>query len=527
MIHKVGQTIARSLAFSVIGLIVVVMVAMLAGRDSARATSFTPSLSLALANTAPSANSDINGVFDLPEPDSQFGDLVAFTPAAFGVAAGNEMATGAVVGTLSSVATLGLLGSGCWQKVVVNFALLNASTNTATTIDAYPPGTPDQLAPLAKDANSNGIVDGAERYPSYLNTLFPGLTPRARYFGANNTDVTGTTVILNFLVFEPGTVFPAPALTPPPPPLPAPDASLGFTSVTVLQDPSVPVAPSPVSDFCSSLHSETTTFGLTRDNPCTPYPGDPRICPVVRLPLPTGATTPDESGGKNRTNPADGVYNFSTFARSQRDADNDGVENGLDACPSTADPTFNPRLSESNAAYAGDDDKDGIPNSCDPTRTENSNLGDHDNDFYLNRGDNCPLVKNDDNLDSDFDGIGDACDSNTTTADGHRHDLCLTVPITVGAGGTAPTGTVPLGDTSCPKGVLGTGGTGTGGTGGTGTGGTGTGGDAVGGAATGVGSLAPAVASIPAWAAIASGLGGTGLLGLAASAIARVLRRRR
>ncbi len=47
------------------------------------------------------------------------------------------------------------------------------------------------------------------------------------------------------------------------------------------------------------------------------------------------------------------------------------------------------------------------------------------------------------------------------------------------------------------------------------------------GPATGVGSLAPAISSIPAWAAIASGLGGAGLLGLAGSALAAIFRRRR
>jgi hypothetical protein len=57
------------------------------------------------------------------------------------------------------------------------------------------------------------------------------------------------------------------------------------------------------------------------------------------------------------------------------------------------------------------------------------------------------------------------------------------------------------------------------------------GGDGDGGAAagptTGVGSLAPAVASIPAWAAIATGLGGAGLTALAGAAVAHALRRRR
>ena len=62
---------------------------------------------------------------------------------------------------------------------------------------------------------------------------------------------------------------------------------------------------------------------------------------------------------------------------------------------------------------------------------------------------------------------------------------------------------------------------------GTTTSGTGGTGGAAGGAATGVGSLAPVVASIPAWAAIASGLGGAGLLGSLAAMASRILRRRR
>ena len=48
-----------------------------------------------------------------------------------------------------------------------------------------------------------------------------------------------------------------------------------------------------------------------------------------------------------------------------------------------------------------------------------------------------------------------------------------------------------------------------------------------GGPSTGVGALAPAVGSIPTWAAIMSALGGGGLLGIAGSAINSILRRRR
>ena len=50
---------------------------------------------------------------------------------------------------------------------------------------------------------------------------------------------------------------------------------------------------------------------------------------------------------------------------------------------------------------------------------------------------------------------------------------------------------------------------------------------AVAGPDTGVGSLAPAISSIPTWAAIASGLGLTGLLGSLGALASRILRRRR
>jgi len=43
---------------------------------------------------------------------------------------------------------------------------------------------------------------------------------------------------------------------------------------------------------------------------------------------------------------------------------------------------------------------------------------------------------------------------------------------------------------------------------------------------TGVGALAPVAGSIPAWAAIASGLGGAGLLGSLGAMAARIMRRR-
>ena len=59
--------------------------------------------------------------------------------------------------------------------------------NISDTIDPKPAGENDPLEPLAADANLNGISDGAEKYPSYLNGVFENQQPRARFFGATTT----------------------------------------------------------------------------------------------------------------------------------------------------------------------------------------------------------------------------------------------------------------------------------------------------------------------------------------------------
>ena len=72
-----------------------------------------------------------------------------------------------------------------------------------------------------------------------------------------------------------------------------------------------------------------------------------------------------------------------------------------------------------------DTDGDGLGNACDP---------DDDNDTVLDGADNCPLVPNTDQADSDFDGVGDACDTSFTST-----------PCKVTAGGsTTPDNTFGL-----------------------------------------------------------------------------------
>ena len=367
-------------------------------------TPFNPQSTVTFASTAPGASSDITLSFGLEAPDLLFTDVVSFSPTQLAVASGAEVADGAEVGTLGSQATLGLLNSSCTLPTNVDFTLFDATTNTRNAISA-------SFDFLAGDINSDGVADirpppVVTQYPSFLNTLFGGVTPRARYAAATRIPSASFWVILQIAVFDPGTVLPGIAF----------DPTLGYPSVTVLLDPTSPPGPSAITDFCSPLTTSATIFGLTRDNVDTPL---------------------NEGGITLRTNPpAAGPVDFTVFAASRRDADGDGIENTLDPCPLHADAMWDPRaIAPPGGGVPGDSDffagrpaADGIPDTCDttpnaPTFPPGGQPTDHDGDGFPNRGDNCPLVYNPGQEDDDPvagvpspDGIGNACDSPGTDA---------------------------------------------------------------------------------------------------------------
>jgi len=506
---------------------VIAAVAMLTGSDAhGQSNFFTPCVLGSLVDTSPNVASDINATFGIGVgPDCQrntaddqpaqynSGGLITFTPPEWGVAKGEDIPDGAVVGDFGSFARLGLLNNPCNNTLPVNFTLWDASIDRSNTITPAPPGTTNRLHNLALDGDNNGNSDGVDKWPSYLTDLgvdnewdFTKL--RARFMGVNAVSVSGLTVILNFLVFEPGTQLNENVDL---------DPALGYPALTVLQDPTAAAAPSdPVNDFCAPLFT-------------------------------TGVIKGQAGGVDFRKNAADGTYYFTTLTLAAADEDGDGIENGLDPCQFTADPDWDPRANAS--VGPGDNDGDGIPNSCDPFPDVKSictsGVGlantDEDCDRWMNRGDNCPLDANEDQEDADSDGLGDVCDPDDADRSGELIYECLIREVTIGnaaaytgvdpnlvrpcnpgaafpyTGQTAESGsptvapTDAAGNTFTPKPSTAGGGTGTG----------------IGGPSdTGIGSLSPVGTEVPAWALALLALGTIGFFSSVALASARYARRK-
>jgi hypothetical protein len=182
-------------------------------------------------------------------------------------------------------------------------------------------------------------------------------------------------------------------------------------------------------------------------------------CPVVGgvsegSRIPGTCSGSDEGGCTFRQNPAaPGPQTFTIWTESNRDADGDGIDNVLDVCALVVNGAWNPRTFDP----VNDSDNDGLPNVCDPAPGAASGQSpftcqsgivgnDEDQDCFSNRQDNCPTDNQLANpaappsasnlpnaLDTDGDGIGNACDPSPMSPNGDLVSLCLKATLQVGS----------------------------------------------------------------------------------------------
>ena len=337
------------------------------------------------------ANGEIHNLFEVdkePWPSLHYDVQVSFQPQEWGIAKGEDVPIGAFVGTLDAVSKTGMFDNPCGQMTLTpHFDLMNCTVDDSE-------GTVDYAGQFV---NRQTLADGCTQWPAFLTTLFPGMTPIAR-MGDYIKYLEAVDISMNFLIFAPGTQLPARFNTP------AFPADRGYVAISILNDPTGPLVVDKVTDMCPPAESNTHYWGLTKDNPRT--------------------TGTDESGNVWRTNPcAPGTYAFWDYTASIRDADGDNLDNALDTCPHIActniaqcDPTV-------AGMGGGDADVDHLDDACDnnPSVPEY----DHDGDQYKNFQDNCPLIYNPDQLDTDLDRIGDVCDTTDWNGDGTPDNTVL------------------------------------------------------------------------------------------------------
>ena len=238
---------------------------LLLGTSDTAYADFNPSLQVAIADPRPLANSGFVTDFNLPAGSVNFGGVVSFIPPGWEILREDDTPIGSIVGRLTSQATLGLVNGACNNVLPVVFLMQNASLDITDTVP-FEDSDDNLIEDFAEDKDGNGLLDGIDKYPEFITRVLTDeddvpQQPIRRSAGV--TVVAGVNVLLQFLVFEPGTFINENVPN---------DAELGYPSVTLLQnvgDPDLEPEPGTITDFCSPLLSSNTTFGVSKDNGCT------------------------------------------------------------------------------------------------------------------------------------------------------------------------------------------------------------------------------------------------------------------
>jgi hypothetical protein len=397
------------------------------------------------------ATADLVTTFNIPatswgDPDyANFDRINTFhAPPEWGLAPTDVSPIGAYAGLLFAQSTLSVAGSACpaGSNVTAPIPLYHCSTDNSVANQI--PWTGDG-SNLTLDTDSDGIPDGCEQYPAYVDTMVGGRKPYARLYGYETIVSGAPPTQINFVVFQPSQLTMdkngVAIATSPDKDL---GDSLGYSNQVILDNPIQPVTPSTITDFCTPLSTNTYLWGKTGGKgvsvpkagagpelgiACINWQGTNRIgidddadgttddgCWVVQDWCGDGAGTDPMCGVVTQHNPnaavggaTSGLFGTAThlvgvFTESYPDADNDGFTNDVDACPYTAS-------SNVDNSYGCD--------GCPAGTCTNGNM---DGDAYLNRQDRCPFVA-DDQTDGDGDYIGKACDTDMGTKTPPAGDL--------------------------------------------------------------------------------------------------------
>jgi len=325
------------------------------------------------------------------------------TPSGWKLATDKQIPDGAAVGKVVSQSTLALFGGRCNTTLQVTIPMYDCTTDTSNQIAWNANNNGENLL----EGDKGGLPKGCTKYPDFLNLAAGGVRPRARYFGTTVITDNMAPTQLELAMFSPGEQ----AII---------GDEQGYVGVVIQNNPLAPAPPGdPQDEFCTPLEINTTLWGRTG--------GQGGLTQTIKLPSqppPTTAgpfwtvadtcsNTTDDDGDSvinemcgivRVTNPAagKGVWGTGThldgaYGESYRDADGDTIVNEEDECPFQVD-------------LGQDPDSDRIDSVCDPTPTGPSN-DDPDGDGWNAQQDNCPLVFQTAQTDSDGDRIGDLCDT--------------------------------------------------------------------------------------------------------------------
>ena len=236
---------SRSLALG-LGFAALLLLLFASAGSRADGSSFNPSFSVTLAAYGDHSPTDVVYSLSLLAPDAMPSDMTSFTPDTWTIASDAEVPDGALVGVMAGTVSLGLIGSACNQGLPVSFDLWDATTSQAVLVN-HVAGH--------QDGNGNMLMDAVELYPSRLMSVFPGVTPHARYYG--QSIIAGVPNAVHVLVYAPGQLLGAP--------------SDNFAEVVIIDlwDPAS-MRPMAITDWCTPLSLRRTMLGISLDNEETP-----------------------------------------------------------------------------------------------------------------------------------------------------------------------------------------------------------------------------------------------------------------